>query len=62
MKTIKILKHISGAPFYRAECPGDVVELQEEQAELLVEAGMAEYEGKEATKPATKTTDKKKTK
>lgn len=56
-KKIKITAPVGAAPFFMGLFIGDVVELDEKQAEILVESGRAAYVKSDATPTAIEITE-----
>lgn len=56
-KKIKITAPVGAAPFFMALFIGDVVELDEKQAELIVESGRAAYVSLDAIPTAIEITE-----
>jgi len=56
-KKIKITAPVGAAPFFMALFIGDVVELDEKQAELIVESGRAAYVKSDAAPTAIEITE-----
>lgn len=56
-KKIKIKAPVGAAPFFMGLFIGDVVELDEKQAEILVESGRAAYVKSDATPTAIEITE-----